>query len=111
MRVAGKLEADAGFFSDCGMVGRMRKQDARAGWFDGDFCEDGAEVLGVSSVFVRDANDLQTIQIDFFVVKYADAGGPDGVQKGGDTAKEFVVAVDEVRAKGNTEMLPRLGDF
>ena len=89
----------------------MREQDARARWIDADFCQHGAKVFGVGCVFVRDADDLQAVQGDFFVVKHADAGGADGVQKGGNTAKEFVIAVDEVGAKGRAEIFPGLGDF
>jgi len=55
-------------------VRNVREQDAGARAVEIGVGEDGAEALGVCGVVIRDAEDLEAVEIDGFVVENADAG-------------------------------------
>lgn len=69
--VAGDLEPDAGGLGDRDVIWSVGQQDAGAIAVDADLVEHRAEVLGVSRVAIRDADDLQAIDFRFFVIEDA----------------------------------------
>src|SRR5262249_30297342 len=80
VRVARELKIDAGFRCDYGLVRRMSQQNAGASGVDRDFREDRTEMLGMCSVMIGHADDLQTFQIDFFILQIADSNLSDCIQ-------------------------------
>ena len=68
-------------------------------------------MLCVRRVFVRNANELQTIELDLLIVKDANARSAYRIQKMRDAPKEFVIAVNEMRTERYAKMFPRLRDF
>src|ERR1700722_18736704 len=76
--VTGKLQRDALLFGDGQRVRNVREQDAGARAVEIGVGEDGAEALGIRGVVIGDAEDLQAVEINGFVVEDTDAGIADG---------------------------------
>src|SRR5579862_847409 len=85
------LEADARFGGDGGLIGRVSEQDAGGVAIDLGVLQDAAQALGAVRVAKMDADELQAVEDDFFVVEHADAGGGDGVEILGVVGELFVI--------------------
>lgn len=109
--MTGELQTNASFLRDGRMIRCMSQQNAGARRIDCNFGQDRAEVLCVRRVFVRNANELQTIELDLLIVKDANARSAYRIQKMRDAPKEFVIAVNEMRTERYAKMFPRLRDF
>src|ERR1700687_2436363 len=57
---------------------------------------------------VRHANDLQTVNVDLLIVKYADAGGGDGSEIFAVVSKLLVISRDKIDAVWRRELAKRL---
>lgn len=109
--VARELERDASFFGDGRAIGCVTDEDAGAGFVDVEFCEDRAEVVIVGGVEIRDADELQAVEIDIFLVEDADAGAGDGGEKFAGIADGFVVSGGEVGTEFGAEIAERERDL
>ena len=94
--VAGELERDALLLWNGQAVRHVGEQDAGAGAVEIGVGEDRAEALGIRGVVVRDAEDLEAVEIDGFVVEDTDAGIANGAQVAVGVGEFVVVAGDEV---------------
>lgn len=105
--VAGELERDAGGFRGGGMVGRVGEQDAGAIAVHAERVQGGGEVSGAGGAAVGDAENLEAVGVNLFVVEDADSGVSDGVKILAVVAELLVVSGDEVNAVGSGEIAER----
>src|SRR5579862_1330680 len=94
--VARKLKRDARSFGDVQRVRGMRKQDARASRVNGGALKDGWEARPIIRLSIVDADELQSINLDFFVVQHVDAGASHSVQIFSAVREFLVIAGDEI---------------
>src|SRR5882757_1376490 len=97
--MAGELERDTLPLWNWQAVRHVGEQDAGARAIEIGVGEDGAEALGVRGIVIRNAKDLETVEIDGFVVEDADAGIADGGEIALRIGKFIVIAGDEVGAE------------
>ena len=71
--VPGKLEGESGLLGYFGAIGGVRQEDAGAVAVQSNAFEDGTEMRAVGGVAIRHADELQSVDVDFFVAEHANA--------------------------------------
>ena len=80
MGVAGELEEDAALFGNGKAVGNVGEEDAGAGGIQVGVGQNGTEAFGVGGIVIGDAENLEAVEINGFVMEDADTGFADGVE-------------------------------
>jgi len=93
-------------FSDGQAVRDVGEQDAGARAVEVGVGEDGTETLGIRGIVIGDAEDLETVEINGFVVEDADAGIANGAEIAVGVGEFVVIAGDEVGAEFGGELAP-----
>ena len=96
--MAGKLQGDPSFRSGRQAMGIVNEQDAGHLRVDGRLAKDRPEPFHLRCVTIVDADDLQSIENNFFVFENANTGLADGIEISGWAGKLIMITGDEVRA-------------
>src|SRR5579872_899877 len=108
MSMAAKLERDSRFLSNRQPVGSMHEEDARTLAGDGRTSQERAKARGIDGFAPVHSEDLQTVEVDFFVIQDANAGAGDRLQILRGIREFLVVAGDKKCTERRGKRGPRL---
>src|SRR2546428_2388703 len=80
MSMAAKLKRNSCFLGDGQAMGRMHEQNTGPLGCDGGALQNRPKVPGIDGFAVVHSDDLQPLELDFFVVQDANSGFRDGFQ-------------------------------
>ena len=111
VRVPRKLQADLFFRRDGQMMRRVRQKNARDIRIDFGVAQDGAVMLWLHRVMMMDADELQAIDHNLFVVEHAHARVLHGIEIFRVVAKLLVISGNEIRPERRRNLMPRRGEL
>jgi hypothetical protein len=106
MGVSGKLQANSLLFHDGEAVRDVSEENTGARGIELGVFENRLEAARVGRIVIRDAEDLEAVEIDGFVVENVDARIANGVEIVGGIGEFFVIASNEIGAETRRERFP-----
>lgn len=110
MSVSGKLQADSLLFHDGETVRNVGEENTGARGIELCVFENRLEAARVGRIVIRDAEDLEAIEIDGFVVEDVHARFANGIEIVGGIGEFFVIASNEIGAETRSERFPGSGE-
>lgn len=98
VRMTGKLQGDPGFRSGRQAMGIVNEQDAGHLRVDGRLAKDRPEPFRLRCITIVDADDLQSIENNFFVFENANTRLADSIEISGWVSELIMITGDEIRA-------------
>src|SRR4029077_8653791 len=83
--------------------------NARPRSIDADAREHRTEMLGMRRVVIMNADELQTIDLNFFLVENPNPGAPDGVKISRGIAESLMISEHEIFSQRRRKRSPRFG--
>lgn len=109
VRVAGELKRISGGLGDFGMIGGVGQKDAGTIAVERNGAQRGREISARSCVAVRNADDLESIDVDAFILENTDARCGDSVEIFAVVPELLVIARDEINSMRRGELAERRG--